>query len=303
MSPSLFRLKDGALGMIYLRKDVDADFGVTCVPQFIRSEDEGESFGEAVSCGFPSGYYCSVNDSVTVTKEGRIYLPTSYTGERRDVMKKMNPAPIPHISDIRTAYSDDNGKTWQVLESVLQSPYDNPKGLFEPGIFEHENGDLWIYFRTAFGHQYDAMSYDGGKSFTSVEPNFRFTSPDAPMRVKRVGELVAAVYNPVGYNCLQWATEVWGSPKRTPIVLSLSGDDGRSFSDRGVNAANGGFLAMAKRTYLLEDDLSESYCYPSIQEVKDGILISYYHSDGDPRCLNASKVIKIYYHEIKEETV
>ena len=192
------------------------------------------------------------------------------------------------------------GKTWQVLESVISTPYPNKGGLFEPGIFEHENGDLWLYCRTPFGHQYDTVSHDAGKSWIALEPNCRFTSPDSPMRVKRVKDFVVAVYNPVGYNCLQWASETWGSPKRTPIVLALSRNDGRSFNDRGAVAANGGFLDVAKSTYLLEDDLSNSYCYPSVLEVEDGLLVSYYHSDGDVRCLNASKVIKIYENELTE---
>lgn len=301
MSPSLIRLADGGLGMVYLRKDVYEDFGMTCMPMFVRSEDEGESFSLAVSCGFPSGYYCGVNDSVLVTKSGRIYLPTSYTGERRDAMKKMNPKPIPHVSDLRISYSDDHGRSWQVLDSVLRTPYSNSQGLFEPGIFEHENGDLWLYCRTPFGHQYDTLSHDEGKTWLAVEPNCRFTSPDSPMRVKRVKDFVVAVYNPVGYNCLQGMTETWGSPKRTPIVLALSRNDGRSFNDRSVTAAGGGFLSVARSTYLLEDDLSNSYCYPSILEVRDGLLVSYYHSDGDARCLNASKVIKIYDEELEEE--
>lgn len=301
MSPSLIRLADGALGMVYLRKDVQEDGGVTCMPWFVRSEDEGKSFGTAIECGFPLGYYCSVNDSVLVTKNGRIYVPASYTGARRDVLKRMDPKPIPHVSDLRTAYSDDNGNTWQVLDSVLKTPYSNSQGLFEPGIFEHNNGDLWMYTRTAFGHQYDSMSYDGGETWTSVEPNVRFSSPDSPMRVKRVGDYVAAVYNPVGYNCMQWATETWGSPKRTPIVITLVRGDGRSLNDRSMVSAKGGFLEIAKSTYLLEDDLSNSYCYPSILEVKDGLLVSYYHSDGDVRCLNALKMVKIYYNELDSE--
>ena len=301
MSPSLLRLADGALGMVYLRKDVHEDNGVTCMPLFVRSTDEGESWSEPVVCGLPEGYYCAINDGVTVSKSGRIYVPTSYTGARRDVLHKMDSKPVPHVSDVRIACSDDNGRSWYQFHKIFKSPYDNPRGLYEPGLFEQEDGSLWMYARTAFGHQYDSLSVDGGKSWSSVEPNFRFTSPDSPMRVKRVGKYVAAVYNPIGYNCLFDKTEKWGSPKRTPIVAAISKDGGKSFCDRTRSAGSGALLEFTKNTYLLEDDFSDSYCYPSILEVKDGFLVSYYHSDGSDVCLNASKIVKVSYEEIEQE--
>lgn len=301
MSPSLFRIADGTLGMVYLRKDVHEDNGVTCMPLFVRSTDEGESWSEPVVCGLPEGYYCAINDGVTVSKSGRIYVPTSYTGARRDVLHKMDPKPTPHVSDVRIACSDDNGKTWYQYHKIFYSPYANAHGLFEPGLFEHEDGSLWMYARTAFGHQYQSISHDGGESWSAVEPNFRFTTPDSPMRVKRVGEYVAAVYNPIGYNCLFTETEKWGSPKRTPIVVSVSEDDGKSLNDPAKSAASGGLLGVAKRTFMLEDDLTNSYCYPSILEVKDGFLVSYYHSDGSDVCLNASKIVKVSFDEIEQE--
>ena len=46
MSPSLLRLPDGALGIIYLLKTVEEDGGISCMPMFSRSEDEGETFSE-----------------------------------------------------------------------------------------------------------------------------------------------------------------------------------------------------------------------------------------------------------------
>lgn len=303
MSPSLFRMRDGGMGMVYLRKDAREDGGMICMPLFIRSDDEGETWSQPRSCGFPDGYYCVVNDGVLVTKNGRIYIPTSYTGEIRDAMHVMRNPPVPHVSDIRIAYSDDCGKGWQVCEQVLSSPYKNRYGLFEPSMLEHEDGTLWLYARTAFGHQYQSFSYDEGKSWSAPIPNCRFTTPDAPMRVKRLGRYVAAVYNPIGYNCLFPETESWGSPKRTPLVLTVSKKDGTDLSDPSMSCVNGGFLEIAKQTYLLEDDRSNSYCYPSALAVADGILVAYYHSDGSGECLSACKMIKIRYEELEEREI
>ena len=300
MSPSLIRLRDGAIGMVYLRKDVCENGGVICMPLFIRSDDEGKTWSDPRSCGFSTGYYCVINDGVTVTANGRIYIPASYTGEVRDVMHVMKEPPRSHVSDVRIAYSNDNGQSWKTCPQVISSPFQGRCGLFEPGILEHADGTLWMYARTTFGHQYQSFSHDGGKSWTTAEPNCRFTSPDSPMRVKRLGEYVVAIYNPIGYNCLFPKTESWESPKRTPIAITVSSQDGRDLDDPTMNAAHGGFLEIAKNTYLLEDDLNESYCYPSALAVKDGILVSYYHSNGSGECLHASKIVKIRYDEFDQ---
>ena len=299
MSPSLLRLPDGALGLIFLLKTVEEDGGISCMPMFSRSEDGGETFSAPISCGMPLGYYCGINDGVLVTRDGRILMPMSYHGERYDALGKMKEKKW-QAGDIRIAVSDDGGATWYPHPHVFKSPYGDAIGLAEPGLFEHENGDLWMYCRTAYGHQYDSVSTDGGRTFTPVCVNVRFPAPDAPMRVKKVGELVAAVYNPVAFSCLRTDAELWKSPKRTPIVVSLSADDGRSFDARNAVIAHGDQDAFAKATYLLEDDLSDSYCYPAILETKDGFLVSYYHSDGGKVCLNATKITKVYYSEIGE---
>ena len=53
MSPSLIRLADGDLGMIYLRKFVMPDTGITCMPVFVSSADEGVTWSEPVHCQIP----------------------------------------------------------------------------------------------------------------------------------------------------------------------------------------------------------------------------------------------------------
>ena len=39
---------------------------------------------------------------------------------------------------------------------------------------------------------------------------------------------------------------------------------------------------------------------PSALAVEDGILVSYYHSDGSDACLHASKIVKIRYDEFDQ---
>ena len=57
-------------------------------------------------------------------------------------------------------------------------------------------------------------------------------------------------------------------------------------------------IAFASRTFLLEDDLSSTYCYPSILAVRDGFLVAYYHSNSGDYTLNCLKIAKVYYDEI-----
>lgn len=299
MSPSLMRLPDGGVGIIYLRKDMQDDMGYTCMPVFSRSDDEGRTWENATPCGLPLGYYCAINDGALVTKDGKIMLAVSYHGPRYDVWKKMKNPPKNCPAEIHFTVSEDSGKTWHEQLKVLKSPYEMDEvGLSEPGIYEHDNGDLWVYMRTGLGHQYQSIYTKKENSWTPVEVNVRFTTPDAPMRVKRVGDYVVAVYNPIAYNCLREEREIWENPKRTPIVVSLSKDDGRSFNYRNARITGPCTGEMVNNTYLLEDDMKESYCYPSILEVRDGFLVSYYHSNGTGICLNSSKMVKVYYSEL-----
>lgn len=292
MSVSLFTLNSGELGMIYARKEKSADGLLNCMPFFISSADLGKSWSAPVACIDTESYYCPVNDSVTVDRNGRIYLPLSCHRADGDTEGSyINPFIIP-------VYSDDNGKSWSTL-CKLRSPYSDGYGLAEPGIYIHENGDMWVYCRTPYGFQYFSRSFDGGESWSPMRPQLCFSSPDSPMRVKRLGNITAAVFNPVPYNCTCTEFEDWKSAKRTPLVCAVSRDDGLSFAMNGETLANGSLLGFAANAYYIEDDPASSYCYPAMIETRDGILVAYYHSNGTPICLNSCKITKIYKNEIE----
>ena len=297
MSPALVSLKNGGIGIFYLRKEIMPDMGITCMPCFRKSADGGVTWSDECRCSIPDGYYCGINDGAVVTASGHLLWPMSYHGERYDFCGKCT-IPIHSANEMIVLSSADEGATWEILPGRVKSPFASTTGNFaEPGIYEHEDGTLWMWMRTGLGHQYDTLSADGGRTWLSPEPNLRFTSPDSPMRVKRLGEFTAAAFNPVPYNCLRTDTETWSSPKRTPIVLAVSRDDGKSLNRRGVSFVNGGLREFQKNVYLLEDNTSESYCYPSMISTNDGCLVSYYHSAGTPHCLRASKIVKITWDE------
>ncbi|MBR5868348.1 MAG: exo-alpha-sialidase, partial [Clostridia bacterium] len=194
--------------------------------------------------------------------------------------------------------SDDNGQTWNLVQT-FRSPYTDDAGLAEPGFYAFPGGTQWSWFRTAYGNQYQSISHDGGKTWGPVIPNFCFTSPDSPMRVKKIHGCPHAVFNPQGFNCLLEDTENWRSPKRTPLVLAIGGENGEHFGLDGTTARNGGLLGFRENCYLLEEDRSNSYCYPCLQETRDGLLVSYYHSNGGNVCLNSTKITKVYREELE----
>lgn len=299
MAPALIHVPDGTVGIFYLRKQMMPDNGLVCMPCFRKSADNGKSWGEECRCAIPDGYYCGINDGAIVTRAGRILYPMSLHGARYDVYRKCTLKFKP-VNEIVVMYSDDNGKTWDLLPGVVRSPFASTGGGFaEPGLYEHEDGTLWMWIRTALGHQYDTLSTDGGKTWLSPEPNLRFTSPDSPMLVKRLGDYAAAIFNPVPFHVLNEGTEVWRSPKRTPLVCAISRDDANSLDRRGVSFVNGGLRKFCTDVYLLEDDPANSYCYPALTATKDGFLAAYYHSDGTPYCLRSTRMLKIYREEIE----
>lgn len=291
MSPSLFLMKNGLLGMVYLRKERKEDGGLICMPLFRSSADGGKSWGEPTPCIDEDGYYCGINDGVVVGDDGRIFLPFSAHGERYPT--RMAPSATGYLM-----VSEDYGKSWKRLMK-FESPYKDDVGLAEPGFCAFPNGTWWSWFRTAYGNQYQSVSGDEGKNWGPVVPNFGFTSPDSPMRVKIIRGKPHAVWNPLGFNCLSEATEVWKSPKRTPLVLAIGGENGENLGLDGATFRNGGLLDFAANCYLLEENRSDSYCYPALQETRDGFLVAYYYSNGGEVCLNSTKIIKVYLDELK----
>ena len=300
MSPTLLRLPDGALGIIYLRKSKNEAGKILCMPEFRTSHDEGMSWSEPTSCISRAGYYCGVNDSAIVTQKGRILLAAAaFNAVTGFAVRVEGRDPAYPGQDVYVVASDDVGKTWREL-CVIAPPYADTTGLQEPGLYEYENGELLCYMRTGYGFQYECRSLDGGESFNDPRPNFLFTSPDAPMRIKRLGDYTVSVWNPYPYHPLRDKKELWGSPKRTPLLCAVSTDDGRCFDTTDKSASNGALCSFRDCLFLIESDESESYCYPEMIETKDGFLVGYYHSAGTPMCLAATRVKKITWDEVRE---
>lgn len=274
MSLSFLRMNNGDIGAFYIVKNSDGTDKIV----FTRSNDEGETWSEPLSCMDcldVQDYYVLNNDRVIKLYNGRIIFAVA----RHTVLADYDDfAP----GEICIFISDDDGNTWYKTESELPCPFkNNPDGYEEPGLYVLPDGRIWCYIRTDIGFQFEAFSSDNGVTWTVPEPNLFFSSACSPMLVKDCGKYTVAVFNPIPEHSLRKDNEPWG---RTPYVVAVSYDRGATFKKDNI--------------YYLEDNLNNGYCYPAIFDGSDYFLVAYYHSYGTDNCLNCCKVLKIYHNEI-----
>lgn len=271
MSVSLLRLKNGDIGLffLYLYERHEA------ILVMYRSSDEGSTWSNPVNCIDIPGYYVVNNDRVIQLANGRLVVPAAFhppmrTDENRQYvsMKAAN----------RFFISDDDGITWSVTPSMIALNSDHSgTGLQEPGVVELSGGIIWAYARTDLGRQYEYFSIDGGSSWTQPQPS-AFTSPDSPMLIKRnpYNNLLYSVWNPVPrYPGREIVSGMMG---RTPLVIAVSADEGKTWSE----------------PLVLEDAPDHGYCYPALHFEQDYALVAYCAgAPEDECCLNRLVIRRI----------
>ena len=275
MCPSLIRMNNGDVGMLYLKKMKE---GINAVPWFVRSEDEGKTFSEPLRCiEDPVNYYVIVNDHAIVLKDGRIILPANFHTMETQAGLDYNEHGLKVVF-----CSDDDGRSWYESAERQDIPFPNRSetGLQETMIYENEDGKLRALSRTDMAFHYECFSDDKGKTWTTPEPNRFFSAPDSPLLMKRACGMTLSVFNPIPNYTTRDGEKAWG---RTPFVCAVSDDDGKSFT----------------RIYFLEDDPENGYCYPAIFDGGEYALIAYYHSDDTEIPLNSLKIKKISKEELK----
>jgi len=278
MSASLLRMNNGDIGLFYLQKFKIGEIVYDKV-LMKRSSDEGETWSEAVECSARASYYVVNNDRVIRLKSGRIIIPAAEHKRILEEPERLVPGTVSCF------YSDDDGNTWNESD-VIYPPFDNTRfGLMEPGLFEKENGELYMYIRTELGFQFECTSKDGGKSWGGIKPNLYFASPDSPMLIKNVGGKTVAIFNPVPNPapCMKNENVLFEKANRTPYICAVSDDGGETYD----------------RAFYIEDDLENNYCYPAILDGDGYFLVCYYHSNGTNSPLNSLKVIKITHKEVE----
>lgn len=274
MCPSLIRMNNGDIGLIFLKKMKE---GINAVPWFCRSTDEGESFSEPVRCiSDYENYFVIENDHAAILSGGRILIPANYHTEITENGLDYSEHGLKVIF-----CSDDDGESWYELSDRQDIPYSHRSetGLQETCIYEAESGILHAFSRTDMGFQYECISEDSGKTWSSPEPHRYFSSPDSPLLMKRACGKTLAVFNPIPNYTTRDGEKAWG---RTPLVCAVSDNDAKSFD----------------RIYYLEDDPENGYCYPAIFDGADYALIAYYHSDNTAIPLNSLRIKKVSADEL-----
>lgn len=301
MSPSLLRLRDGRIALLYLRKE-----GMTtCIPWVCFSSDEAETFSKPVRVIYAPGYYVVNNDRLIQLRSGRLIMPISQHRQRGPwELRPMKPLPgdtatayprglEPYFSNpgiILFYFSDDGGKTW--LESRQSFYYCSPEGsgLQEPGIIELKDRTLWCWQRTGdIGsekrgyRQWEAFSKDGGQTWSDVKPS-QFISPCSPMQVKRIprtGHLFAVWNDHSGRFKVPKPKPIsWG---RTPLVCAISKDGGKTWRSHK----------------LLESAPDHGFCYPAVHFTDEAVLLSYNAGGASSQdCLDTQRVRRITYDEL-----
>jgi len=272
-------MNNGDIGLFYAQHVVTDVHPGLCLGRMIRSTDEGKTWAEPIAIT-PDNYYVINNDRVLRLQNGDIFFAAALHDIADDCSKTNEKIARATACFFR---STDDGKTFRDEGVILEAPFReiDHVGLQEPGLFQFEDGTLWAYFRTRLGCQYRALSTDNGHTWSAPMPDFRFTAPRSPMLVKCVGKYTVAVFNPVpegAYTAAPFGMD------RTPLMLSVSEDGGHTFP----------------RSYLLEDDPKNAYCYPAITKIKNGFLVAYYHSNGTGQYLNCTKITQVLFDEIKE---
>lgn len=278
MCPSLLRMNNGDVGLFYLRK---AKEGVSSALYFSRSSDEGKNFTEPVRIIYDNeNYFVFENDHAVKLQSGRIILPLNLHSKIINGEMQITGHGLKCIFA-----SDDDGISWREIAERQDIPFADKSetGLQETTVYQLENGDLRAFSRTDLGFQFECFSADEGESWTTPSPNRFFSSPDAPLLMKKVGKYTLAVFNPIPNFTTRINADgnTWG---RTPLVCAVSEDDGATFN----------------RVYALEDDPDNGYCYPAIIEGEDYFLVSYYHSNNNECPLTCCKTVKVMFNEISD---
>ena len=254
MSVSGMEQQNGDLAFYFLIKELD---GSTTVGRAI-STDGIDFYTARCRANFPANYYVINNDRFLRLRDGRILAPAAYITSQQMLAEER----VPYTTTLLV--SEDDGKSFfkADFDFTTTDQLNAHYGLQEPGVWEREDGSLYLWMRTNYGCQYECESAGDINAFTPPAPS-RFTSPPSPMQIKCFDGVAYSVYNPSPRD--NGRTSVAGTGGRTPFVIRKSTDGGRTYGPLN----------------MIEEDPNRGYCYPAIFQTNDGcLLIGYCRGDA-----------------------
>lgn len=195
------------------------------------SQDEGQTFGPAEL--MPAGLLGPIKNKPIQLADGAILAPTSVESYRAWACW--------------VDRSVDGGKTW-----TRHGPIDHPthaEGVIQPSILQRADGSLLALMRSTrrIGQICRSESVDLGQTWTRAEAHPDLPNPNSGLDAVTLADgRHALVHNPTHLG-------------RTPLILSISDDDGQSW----------------RPSQTLESGLGE-FSYPAVIQAGDGTVhVSY----------------------------
>lgn len=249
-NPVLFQKEDGTIMLFY---KVGSTISEWCT-WIIESRDGAETFTtpQELVLGDVGGRGPVKNKPIRLA-DGTVLAPASLEGNTWD-----------SFVDI----SEDDCKTWERSALVplrrsgfdiqmVDRPYDKHyiygKGVIQPTLWQDEAGVVHMFLRTTSSRVFRSDSLDGGKTWCTAYDTGLPNNNSGLDMVKLTSGAVALVYNP-----RENLPNYYKGP-RTPLVVSVSEDNGSTFTELKV----------------LENQRG-NYCYPAIIcNDKHEIMITY----------------------------
>ena len=196
-----------------------------------------------------SGFYRRSNDNGATFQPSYI-LPAGLLGPIKNKPIQLDDGTIVAPSSVEShktwacwiERSTDRGRTW-TKHGPISHP-ENPYGVIQPALLKKADGSLLALMRSrGVGQVCAATSRDGGLTWSAAAAVDSLPNPNSGIDAVTLADgRQALVYNPTHQG-------------RTPLVLSLSSDDGQSW----------------KTVQVLESEPGE-YSYPAIIQTADGAV-------------------------------
>lgn len=247
-SPHLIRLQDGGLMLLYKRyMQLEQGKPLRANGYYKITYDEGATFGEEHTLWEqkPIGYS---NDSSRRLKSGRLIVPIT-------VSSGGIWTPTDH-SAVSTMYSDDDGRTWQYSDHIVDLPM---RGAMEPFIAECSDGRLIMVMRNQLGSLMKCYSSDEGVTWSKPQTTGLPIPESCPYICNIPGsDTLMVIWNNSEYDP-KYASHFG---RRNPLTVAFSDDDGKTFY---------GFTDI-------EDDPDRGFTNPGVRFTSDGRCLVTYHT-------------------------